>query len=684
MLYLDSPLHTLKGIGPKTEQLFHRIGVYSIRDILLYFPKAYEPYPQPVSVSEVTEEVHNAVVFRFSGAPVIKKSAKTVILTLRDDNHILQLIWFHMPYIASVLKKGFTYVFYGKISRKGSLLKMEQPILFSFSEYQTLSKTLQPIYGLTKGLTNKQLRKTIRLCLEYFSDLPDSLPEAICSKYHFISYQTALSEIHFPSSEDTCIQARKRFIYEEFFYFLLTMKLLKKEEERTENRFYFCDRSILEKWITKLPYPLTSAQRRSLEEILSDLNSSSCMQRLVQGDVGSGKTIVAFLAMVYASCSGYQAALMAPTEVLARQHYQKLTDFVELQNLNIPIALLTGSLKTRERKEMTELIQSHSNTLIIGTHALIQEPVTYQNLALVVTDEQHRFGVKQREFFSDKGNSPHILVMSATPIPRTLAIILYGDLDISIMDEVPQKRLPIKNAVVDTGYRMKVYQFIKKQVQLGHQAYVVCPLVEPSEQLDCENVLDYSKKLQTFFGDTLNVSFLHGKMRPEEKNAVMETFIEGSVQILVSTTVIEVGVDVPNATVMMIENAERFGLAQLHQLRGRVGRGDAQSYCIFVHTNKNESHNKRLEILNHSNDGFYIANEDLKLRGPGDLLGIRQSGDLQFALADIFRDGAILQQAAVDVGYLLRTDPDLQSEEYTKIKERLEYICQNESIRFNI
>lgn len=400
------------------------------------------------------------------------------------------------------------------------------------------------------------------------------------------------------------------------------------------------------------------------------------MSRLVQGDVGSGKTILAFLAMFLVADNSYQAALMAPTEVLARQHYEGFLKLMEEQGLSFPTVLLTGSDTAKEKRIAYERIASGEAAIIIGTHALIQEKVEYANLALVITDEQHRFGVKQREALTTRGNPPNVLVMSATPIPRTLAIILYGDLDISVIDELPAKRLPIKNCVVNTSYRPKAYSFIEKQVRQGRQAYVICPMVEESEGMDAENVLDYTQKLKENLPSDIQIEYLHGKMKPKEKNRVMESFAAGEIQVLVSTTVVEVGVNVPNATVMMVENAERFGLAQLHQLRGRVGRGEYQSYCIFIQGNQDQI-SKRLEILNKSNDGFYIAGEDLKLRGPGDLFGIRQSGDMEFRIGDIYNDSTILKEASEAAEEILSLDPELDLEQHRSLRERMEHYSQN-------
>ena len=407
------------------------------------------------------------------------------------------------------------------------------------------------------------------------------------------------------------------------------------------------------------------------------------MNRLIQGDVGSGKTIIAVLALLAACENGYQGALMVPTEVLARQHFESVTELFEKHGVDKKVILLTGSMTAKEKRIVYEKVVSHEADIIIGTHALIQEKIVYDNLALVITDEQHRFGVAQREMFGNKGQMPHVLVMSATPIPRTLAIILYGDLDISVIDELPANRLPIKNCVVDKSYRPRAYRFIENEVKNGRQAYVICPMVEESEMIDAENVLDYTKILRQNLPG-IRVEYLHGKMKGKEKNKIMEEFAAGEIQVLVSTTVIEVGVNVPNATVMMIENAERFGLAQLHQLRGRVGRGDKQSYCIMVNASGNKEKNRRLDVLNKSNDGFYIASEDLKLRGPGDIFGIRQSGDLEFQLADIYTDAVTLKKVSEDVNRLLEQDENLEQEENQELKKRLDRFLEEKYEKLNL
>ena len=498
------------------------------------------------------------------------------------------------------------------------------------------------------------------------------MPSYIRKKHQLAEINYAVEHIHFPEDQSQLLFARKRLVFDEFFFFLTGVRKLNERKADRTSSYVMKPSDQVKTFLNRLPYKLTQAQMRTWSEILTDLSGGLIMNRLIQGDVGSGKTIVAFLALLTAAYNGFQAALMAPTEVLARQHYESLSQMLSKQGMEIRTVLITGSMNAKEKREAYEKIRSHQADLIIGTHALIQEKVEYDNLALVITDEQHRFGVGQRELFSDKGKDPHILVMSATPIPRTLAIILYGDLDISVIDQLPQGRQPIKNCVVNPQWRPKAYDFIRKQVEEGRQAYVICPMVEPSELLEAENVLDYTKKLRKELPSSITVEYLHGQMKGKEKNAVMERFASGDVQVLVSTTVIEVGVNVPNATVMMIENAERFGLAQLHQLRGRVGRGDFQSYCIMVNCSGEEGVSKRLDILNHSNDGFYIASQDLKLRGPGDIFGMRQSGDLEFKLADIFTDAPLLKSVSEEVNQLLDQDPELSRPEHQELKQKLD------------
>lgn len=683
-----SSITSLKGIGEKTKELFAKMGVYTVGDILLHFPRTYIRYPkmEPIDeISSLTEENH-AIVAQVRTSPVVKSTRRMqlTLLTIGSVGHKMQLIWYRQPYIRNNLKANQYYVFYGKVTIKEGKYVMEQPVIYEPQAYTQMEDMLFPVYSLTGGVSNNLMIKTIRQALAEKDMLYDYLPTDVRDKYVLCEYNYAIKQIHFPDSFDTLIEARKRLVFDEFFLFILGMQYQKEQKKRESNAFSFREPEIIEECIGKLPYELTGAQKRALDDVIRDMQSPYVMQRLIQGDVGSGKTIVAFLAMAWTAASGYQSAIMAPTEVLARQHYESYCQMSEQFGLHFPIVLLTGSMTAKEKRLAYQTLDEEKDAMVIGTHALIQEKAIYSNLALVITDEQHRFGVRQRETFAEKGRRPHILVMSATPIPRTLAIILYGDLDISVIDEVPARRLPIKNCVVNTGYRPKAYTFIEEQVRAGHQAYIICPLVEGSENMEGENVTDYAGKVKSELPSDIEVGVLHGKMKNDKKNEIMNLFAQNKVQVLVSTTVVEVGVNVPNATVMMIENADRFGLAQLHQLRGRVGRGDAQSYCIMINTSQSKNAKKRLEILNQSNDGFKIASEDLRLRGPGDFFGIRQSGDLAFQLADIYQDAPVLQQASEAVALILNEDPDLAMESHAILQRKMDQFLEDKIDRMNL
>lgn len=669
-----TPLRELKGVGEKTEKLFQKIGITTAEELLRYYPRTYDIYEEPVEI--VSAEEDKTVSIRATIATGIYinqiRNLQVLTTTVADASGRLPVAWFNAPYLRGTLKKGSVFILRGKIIRKKGRPQMEHPEIFTLAAYEEIIHSMQPVYGLTKGLSNKMITKLVHQILDTRPLHGEYLPEEIRERYQLADANYAIRTIHFPKNMQELLTARKRLVFDEFLLFVLAIQLLKEKTEEAPNTFPMKPVWTTEEIIEGLPYDLTGAQKNVWHEIERDLSGHKLMSRLVQGDVGSGKTVIAFLAMVLSAENGFQSALMVPTEVLANQHYESFLRLMEEQNIaSCHPVLLTGSTTARQKREIYQKIADGEVNVIIGTHALIQEKVEYKNLGLVITDEQHRFGVRQREALTTRGNPPHVLVMSATPIPRTLAIILYGDLDISIIDELPAKRLPIKNCVVGTSYRPKAYSFIEKQVQMGRQAYVICPMVEESEGLEAENVTDYARKLQEILPGEIKVEILHGKMKPKEKNRIMEAFASGEIQVLVSTTVVEVGVNVPNATVMMVENAERFGLAQLHQLRGRVGRGEHQSYCIFIQGNNEENTSKRLKILNESNDGFYIAGEDLKLRGPGDLFGIRQSGLMEFKIGDIYNDAGILKNASEAAGEILALDFDLILPQHKALKEHL-------------
>ena len=655
-----SKIINLKGIGEKTASYFNNVGIETIGDLLDYYPRTYDVYEEPVAISDAEEGRICAVTGVIFGNIAVSGNSKLQIttLTLKDLTGNIKVIWYRMPYLRSSLRGVRTLTLRGRVTRKKDTLVMEQPEIFNPSEsYNNKRDTLQPVYPLTKGLTNNMVIKAMAQAVKYIGS-SDPLPKELKNKYDLVSLEEALYAIHFPKDKEEFFKGRNRLVFDEFLSFMINIKRMKENEEETVNNFNIVPKTEVDKFIKNLPFALTGAQAKVWEEIKADLLKNKCMSRLVQGDVGSGKTIVALLSLMLTGLNGYQGVMMAPTEVLARQHFVKTCNLFEKYNIPLKAELLTGSMTAKEKREAYKRIEAGEVQVIIGTHAVIQKKVTFNNLALVVTDEQHRFGVNQREELLKKGDKPHVLVMSATPIPRTLAIILYGDLDISVIDEKPENRLPIKNCVVDTGYRNTAYKFLHKEILAGHQCYVICPMVEMSEGMEGENVTDYTDKLKEIFGNSANIRCLHGKMKQKEKDEIMDAFAKNEIQILVSTTVIEVGIDVPNATVMMIENADRFGLAQLHQLRGRVGRGDSQSYCIFISGSKSDETKKRLQILNKSNDGFYIASEDLKLRGPGDIFGIRQSGVLDFKLADIYQDATILKQAKDALLFIAKSEDE--------------------------
>lgn len=660
------PVNRIKGVGEKTAALFGKINVYTIDDLIRHYPRDYETYDAPVSVREAVPGKLQTIYGQITAIPNIKKVRNLSILNavLKDSNgESIQLTFFNMPFLKKVLKPGGFYLFRGLIQQRGIHKIMEQPRMFTWDEYRQKSGRLLPRYALTKGLTNQTVQKSVAQALEYYPPEKEYLPQVILQKYPMLSHREAVYALHFPESREELLTARNRMVFEEFFSFLLVLRKNKELAAKTENHFPMYETADTVRFLEQLPFPLTKAQKKVWGELREDMGSPYAMNRLIQGDVGSGKTILAVLALLMCAANGYQGAMMAPTEVLAVQHFETISSYVKKYGIAFRPVLLTGSMTAKEKREAYAKIASGEANLIIGTHALIQEKVEYSSLALVVTDEQHRFGVRQRETLAAKGSVPHVLVMSATPIPRTLAIILYGDLKVSVIDELPANRLPIKNCVVGTSYRPKAYEFIAKEVAAGRQAYVICPMVEEGESEDLENVVDYTEKLRAVLPPSVQVAYLHGKMRPSDKNRIMEEFAAKEIDVLVSTTVIEVGINVPNATVMMVENAERFGLAQLHQLRGRVGRGEFQSYCIFISTSDTKETMERLQILNHSNDGFHIASEDLKLRGPGDIFGIRQSGEFAFVLGDIYTDANILKEASDAVEQLLVSDPELTDDD---------------------
>ncbi len=664
-------INELKGIGDKTEKLFNKLNVYTTEDLIHFYPRTYDVYEEPVKVSEMTDTKTYAIWGTVVSSCELTNAGRYRILSVYiadDDGARIKLTWFNMPFLKNNLKRGYRYIFRGEAAFRGSLVFMEQPVMYSYDAYMQKMNSMQPVYRLTAGLTNNAVTKAVKQCLD-ITCMKEYLPEEVIKDTGVTDLDKAVHDIHFPKNMEAFAAARKRLAFDEFFIFTLAMRSLSRGTHDGETGYIIPESPYSEQILKNLGYKLTNAQHKVYSEILDDMSGHKIMNRLIQGDVGSGKTIVALLAMIDAAHSGYQSALMAPTEVLAAQHYETFSNIIEANNLPVKCILMTGAMSAAAKREAHRMAAEGEADIVIGTHAIITDNVSFDRLALVVTDEQHRFGVKQREALHHKGNKPHIIVMSATPIPRSLAIILYGDLDISVIDEKPAMRLPIKNCVVDDSYRPNAYRFIQKELDKGHQAYIICPMAKESDEEDnkLENVVKYAAGLKEKFPPHVRIEYLHGKLKPSVKNDIMERFAQGQIDILVSTTVVEVGINVPNATVMVVENADRFGLAGLHQLRGRVGRGDAQSYCIFISNTRNAMTKERLNILKESNDGFYISEQDLKLRGPGDMLGVRQSGDFGFMIADIYTDAATLKLAADEADKVMErfrgSDP-----EYDKLR----------------
>ena len=643
---LRENITTIKGIGDKTASCFARLGIHTVGELVNTFPRDYIFYGEPVDIKDTKIGVRNVIegiVYSYVDVRRIR-SLKIVTMTVKDSSGTLKITWFNQPYLKNMFHKGETYVFVGEIKIKNNMRVMEHPEYYKPKEYESMRQELQPVYPLTKGLSNKTFQKAVKSARSAYLNLKDYIPADIRNENNLMEITESYENIHFPMNEELLKNAIRRIAFDEFYRFLYELKILKNENIRLTNNHKIVQGKAVAGFIESLPYSLTKGQQQAIEDILSDMGSDNVMNRLVQGDVGSGKTIVAAASLFACAKEGYQGALMVPTEVLARQHFDELSRL--FKDFDIKVEYLVGSTSLKEKRRIYDDISEGRIDILIGTHAIIEDKVEFKNLALVVTDEQHRFGVNQRNRLASKGDYPHVLVMSATPIPRTLAIIMYSDLDISVIKELPKGRKPIKNCVVGTNYRNTAYRFIAGQIAQKSQVYVICPMVDASDTMDLTNVIEYTDTLKDALLPEAVVETLHGKMKADEKNKIMQRFLDGDIDVLVSTTVIEVGINNPNATVMMVENAERFGLAQLHQLRGRVGRGNKQSYCIFINGKEDDDEvTSRLKVLEDSNDGFFIAGEDLRLRGPGDFFGIRQSGDMQFNIADIYNHADMLRLA---------------------------------------
>lgn len=668
----------IKGVGPKRAQRLRKLNINDVNDLLQFFPKDYEDRSEFTSLREATIGEKSSLEIEVVGmAKVIRPRKNMSILKIpfKDSSGYGYLTWFNQEYLKNQFRVGEKFRVNGKIKKMGMEIQVQNPV---FEKIDTKNKVgrIIPLYSLTKGLSNNELIKIMENTLkENLNYLTETLPKSLMENYKLLDIKKAMKGIHFPQSKIELEESRKRLVFEELLLLQLGLFLIKNKNMEDNEGIIFPKDIDVQEFIQNLPFNLTNAQKKVVEEIKTDMGKSKQMNRLIQGDVGSGKTVVGAIAMFKAVKSGFQSTLMAPTEILATQHFQSLKSLFEPYKINCE--LLVGSLTQKKKQDVLEKLKNGDIDILIGTHAIIQEGVDFYNLGLAITDEQHRFGVKQRAILNQKGNNPDILVMTATPIPRTLALILYGDLDISIIDELPPGRKKVETYAVDRSMLERIYKFIEKQISQGRQAYIVCPLIEESETLDLNSVESLFEEFDKKIFKSYNVALLHGKMNPKEKDKIMEDFKDHKIQILISTTVIEVGVNVPNANTMVIYNGERFGLAQLHQLRGRVGRGEYQSYCIIINEGKNKIARERMRILQSSSDGFIISEKDLELRGPGEFFGTKQHGLPELKIANLIRDMEVLKLVQKEALEIINKDPNLESKEFKILRERIQELFQN-------
>lgn len=665
MLTASTDIRFLKGVGEKRAELLRKKGIDTVGALLRFYPRAYLDWQNITPISEC-HEGENVCVRAEITSPVktanIRRGMTLYKFSAADDSGVIEVTLFNRKYLAENLREGRSYLFYGKLGYGITLRQMSSPEIMP-AEYMGI----EPVYAASEGLSSKTIEKIMKNALVYTDSMQDAIPDGIRKKNGLCDFKTALKSIHFPLERQALESAKRRLVFEELFVLQTGLLFLKRRRRALAG--CTVKENLLDEFKKTLSFKLTGAQERVINECLSDMMSPRPMNRLIQGDVGSGKTAVAAALMYISAGNGFQSALMAPTELLAEQHFKTLCKITE--NSGIKCALLTGSLTKKQKDEVKAGLKSGEIKVAVGTHALLTDDVEFESLGLVVTDEQHRFGVGQRGRLSSKGNNPHTLVMSATPIPRTLGLIIYGDLDISIIDEYPAGRQKIATYCVDSSYNARVYNYIKKFIAEGRQAYIVCPLVDENEALGIKSASEYYEELSENQFKDYTLGLLHGKMKPKDKESVMRRFAAGEIQLLISTTVIEVGIDVPNAALMVIENAERFGLSQLHQLRGRIGRGEYSSACILISDVKSGDTKRRLDVIKNNTDGFKIADEDLKLRGPGDFLGSRQHGLPDMKIADIFADRETLHSAGKEAEELLRRDPMLHDAENAGLRSEI-------------
>ncbi len=671
---LTDDVKFVKGVGPNRVKLLNKLNIFNLEDLITYYPRDYEDRSKPKKISETenNEEclIKGIVTSRIREIRTYRRNMTIYKLIVRDETDSCELIWYNQSYLKNMFKMGETYFFYGRINKKIGITEMISPVYDIEGKNKNTGKII-PIYPLTYQLSQNTIRQIIENGLKLYKDkIEETLPEYILREYNLIELKEAIEQIHFPKEFSNFSKARNRLAFEELLTMQLLLLSLKNKYKNLEEGIQFSKSVNMSDVINNLPFKLTKAQLKVLEEIDKDMESSKAMNRLLQGDVGSGKTIVSIIAAYKAVKCGYQMAMMAPTSILATQHLKNFTNI--LSKYNIKCELLLGNTPKKKKEEILEKLKNGEIDIIIGTHSLLEENVIFNNLGLVVTDEQHRFGVRQRSTIVSKGKNPDVLVMTATPIPRTLALILYGDLDISIIDELPPNRKKIDTYAVKKTMEERVNNFVKKQINEGRQAYIVCPLVEESEEIEAKSVMELAEKYKTDIFKEYRVEYLHGKMKPKEKDEIMQSFKDGNIDILISTTVIEVGVDVPNANIMIIENAERFGLAQLHQLRGRVGRGEYKSYCILKYQGSSEIIRKRMQVMQNTNDGFIISEKDLELRGSGEFFGTKQHGIPEFKIANLFEDIKLLKLVQSASIKILEDDPLLEKDKNKNLKRIIE------------